>query len=782
MSNWFNALIRPDHLVGIPDRRLSAEAATSVLLDGALGLYTHLARRFEWPSPDEARHASPSFKLVSALLLQLQGSADPGMFDVLALDDTREPSERALAGALACAFHAEAGTVMRGIELLSILLASPKIEDTTRAYLQTHLSLRYMETGDWDRASGSLALSIAILNDVRAAGEESEARLTEALRAINARNEFHLRVMRSGKVVPLDGGYTTWHLARVKTLTAEALAKDVNLSFESKFQNPRRSSLRFQQYDEVEQGLWGALLRAESLADFEAINDARKNLGRYLLISSAGLKERAPNAGFLLLVRGGDAKGVAEATTTYLDRGPLHVVAHLGNEMAQRAWHPLEVAPTLKLIALAADVLEPELVPPTLQRLFDSYDAMSRPMALQSATSDVIEATAELARVASVDVQSRAALFALTLALNSSDGMALQALPAVVHAIRWVDQPDDIVDRWIAFVRESMSSHGDRRLVAESALHALLPHRTEELFEFARFVLPGSQALAAAAASTGLVSLLTEAEVAALSETLVRSLQGTQEAAARGSFSMGGGHDAAALFALVLTQRPSKPSLWDRLTAFLFNTDVSWADKRRAIEVLLDHVDKVPSNVIDQMKASFDAMTTIGKFESWLDDDSGVDHVTLRAASVLGTRTPDALLHELLRLAASGKASERIEATRTATYVDATDDAVMLSLLLLLSRDSVSLVRAHASQALLIRSWDEELRGLSLVWSRLRELLSDSGRESVLGALQGLSRSQRTLPPLDIVRQIKALATRHPSWRVRMLAEKVFVRFETPPS
>jgi hypothetical protein len=782
MSHWFDILMRPDHLVRISDRRLSAEAATSVLLDGALGLYTHLASRFEWPSPDDAQHAPPPFKLPAALLLQLQGSADPEMFDAIALDETREPPERALAGALACAFHADAGTVAQGIDLLSRLISSPEIEGAGRAYLQTHLSLRYMETGDWDHASVSLASSVAMVSDVKAAGRESEARLMGALEAINARNEFHLRAMTSGKVQSSDGGYNTEHLFRVDTLTAEALERDVSLSFEGKFENPRRSSLRFQRYDETEQALWGALLRAETLADFEAINDARKNLGRYLLISSAGIKERSPDAGFLLLVRGGDAKGVAGAATAYLDRGPLHVIVRLGNQTVQRTWYPLELIPTLKLIALAADVLEPELVPPTLQRLCDSYDALIRPMALQWATSDVIEAMAALARVAPVDMQATAATFALMLAQSTSDGMALQALPTLVHAIRWADQPDDIVDRWIAFVRGAMSSQDDRRLVAESAMYALLPRRTEELFEFARLVLSGSQALAVAAASTGLLARLTEGEVADLSDTLVQSMQGTQEAAVRGSFSMGGGHDAAALFAMVLTQRLSGPSLWYRLMAFLSNADVSWTDKRRSLEVLLDHVDKVPSDVIDQMKAGFEAMTTVGKFASWLDDADGVDSVTLRAASALKAMTTEAILYELLRLAASGKASERIEAARAAAYVDVADDGVMLSLLLLLSRDSVPVVRAHASQALLMRSWDEQLRGLSLVWARVRELLSDSGRESILGGLQGLNQSRWSQLPPDILRQVEGLAARHPSWRVRILAEKVLVRFGVGPS
>ncbi len=548
--------------------------------------------------------------------------------------------------------------------------------------------------------------------------------------------------------------------------TQGRLENDVGRSFNARFASTRTTSFQFGGEDSAERSLWGALLRSEALADFQSINRARQNLGRYILASALGVEQRSPDAGFRLLLRGRDGNGVAEAARGYIERGPIGSVARVANEIAHIEWTPLLVVPSLKFLTSAADVLDRDRLEPLLTRLCSNFDRLSRPTALARAESTLLEAPS--------DAQTIAAQFALDLAMGSEDALTLQTLRRVIYAIDWSTQPVETVDQWVHFIRSALNAGGDVQMVAESAFFNLLPIRREDLAPLTKVERAGAMTVAVSALQTSSPEDLTNEEAAAAAESLVGALEGIREAASQGSFSFGRTYDAGALLVTLLLRRPELP-YWDEVVSFVSDPNVQRADKLDALDLLVTNIESVPEDVRDALREGFDGVKSRNTSDFLPDPAPGFESILLRLGSALGTMTPSAVLQDLLVFASSANPALRVQAARAAAHVEFADDAAGLSVVLLLSRDPVPDVRAAACRALLSRRWGRPDDENALVWPRVSELLSEGGREPTLGVLLGLFEGVETRvdAPLPIKSRIRTLAAEHPSWAVRTMAGRV---------
>ena len=233
---------------------------------------------------------------------------------------------------------------------------------------------------------------------------------------------------------------------------------------------------------------------------------------------------------------------------------------------------------------------------------------------------------------------------------------------------------------------------------------------------------------------------------------------------------MGSTYDAPAILAALVVRRRDLQGYWRDVVDYVCDAAVIRADKVGILRVLADQFQRIPNDVIDSLRERFGTIRADDVKEFF--PSGGFESVWLRLASLLGALDEYQTLQELLKLASNSAPLRRQEAASAAAFVRVADEGAILTMALLLSRDSDSLVRATATRALLRRTWSgPEQR--ELVWTRVNELLSEPGRTPtagvVRGLLDGVASSEETPP--TITDRVHGLAQNHPSWLVRTTAQ-----------
>jgi hypothetical protein len=768
--SWLEPLLDPSSLVrsGRLGERSDERVGAALLLDGRFVDYMRISEQGTLPQLSESiEKETPT--LLTALVAQIVGSPSAvAQYEKLA-ESTEIPSDlRAAAAVLGGVVLADASRHAEAVALLDG--TSRNVTGLDRALLLLHMGLRSAEQADWEAA---LAATREAQAGAMAAGSDGEWQRTIGIIAEHNLAQFSFLAFGEfsfGKITPRSKSRL---LARVDQLLVEGLGKYLSQHFDGFFADPRTSSIQFQPEDPVEARLYGALLRVECLADWDLQESVRRMIGRYRLLAAAGRPERQPENGFELLRRGRDKAGIERATRIYRQVGPLQPLREVGVATALNPWSPLEEGVSLVLLRQVADVLPLDAADSAVRRIISDMDELLRPKINETNSHLVIQALASVVRVAASSSHKQAGQAVLQRLPNIEDPLMLQRLPLLIEALDWTAISTEQKREWLEFAAAHLEEDGDLSFVVHAILRELARTEQEEVLSLLTDAFRDHPNVIAG-------SLL--AEFSDPVPTNVRSflvseasaqLEQKRSEARSGSYSFGAYLDPALLLCWLILAQPSS-KYWSRLERFLLDSRVAGSDKIAVLDVLARNVDKIPRRIRRSLAGNPKAL--LGHSGPIFGAGRFSEGAVLRFLLALGALDETEALTQLLTLASSAEAAERVEAARSIPFAAEVVPAdALVTLAMGLAQDSQPLVRATAARSLAATEWPRPLRLSSLVKDRQLTLLRDQGSEAPRQLLDGLfERTQAggSIEP-DLMQAVRQLASNHLSAGVRFAAHRI---------
>lgn len=749
----------------------SLERGFAMLLDARFAEYERLAPEAGWPSIGAAVEgdASAFARLLSGLALQLSGAAEAAnRLRDLASDAGAPTAVRVVAAALGSIAFRDAGRPDIALELLvGISSDSP----AQRALLLLHQSVAERELGNAAAALDSALAAEDLLTPL-----ERPTEVESTLAAIAARNTsaFAFVAGRSDLMQRLTPRSPA--LDRIESRSQHGLSSWLDQEFDGRLQDPSQTTITFRQEDPVETPLIAALLRAEALADWYLTNDARRRLGRYQLLASVGVADRAPVPAMYLLRRSADTKGLRQALRWYVAQGPLPPVREFGDSVAVSPWGPVSLQCDLVALAETADVMSQPAANIALARLLASVGELLGGVPGARLESEVNNAIASLLPVTS-DGSSEVAGKFVALVSQSSDPLFLQSVGRVFGRIDWDQVDPAVLDEWRKYAVAHLDGASDHRFAAAELIR-VLPNRgglrlsALDAFERQPDILTAVNALA-----FGPVSKSVARRIATLARGHLREVR---ESAAQGSHGFGAFVDTPLLLTHLLMDNRGL-SGWADLVRFLLDPNVSPSRKTGPLTEVLRRPEAVPAFVHARLAAWASRPVMFNKIP--MDSIEEFKAVVLRVRFRYRAKSIDALLAELVEMATSPERAARREAALSLRFaLETAPPATLITLGLTLSRDPAWEIRGAAAGALprIAAIADEPLA--SMGWRRVAEALRDPGSQVPLWVLSGLDDSTIAAPSPEVRDLIQEISVTHLSHRVRSAASRLAVaRAATSP-
>jgi tetratricopeptide (TPR) repeat protein len=764
--SWLAAIVDPSSLIRRAQREESPppEVGLALLLDGEAQLYQMIAPRQGWPVAGESvsSRADARKRLLAAVVAHLWASGDAEeMYRRLVRVKQTEIS--ATSALLLAYLYADSGRLPRAVELLTKQAALPR-DAEQESLLRLQLSVRLAEMADYGRA-------VAECDRVVQLSKRAKPRAwSDAFRLVAVWNR-HGYLWEGGTYtnpleLPVKG--ESQLLLRPAISYSGALSNYLDTTFESSLSDPSARTVRFQPRDPVEGNLEAAVIHCELIGDWSELRRARKQLGRYLVLTRLGTPQGVPPAALELLRRAGDDKGIQLAARTIHRLGPLGPLQLATQAVIERRELGGANSPaSLRLLAVGADVLGEDGAAAGIGQLLGTRNLVSEFWA------DAPAALSGLVRAAPSGVQTEVALFLRAQAADPVNDVLAQDLAGVVGAIRW-----DAVDAserklWLSFLEEALEPSAPSHLVGVYATLALAnvePVAIEQLLTARLSQRPDLGTLALAYQSLDppplrIRSIAWEIVGPALREARAQAQRGTYEFPTI---------DIAALATAVLREEPRNATGWDELVSFLLDKSVAMSAKVRAMEALADMATSIPASARRLLKTSL--WETTGFEDPIFSRSDEFSAALLRLAGRLGATSRDQLLAALLELSGSPSLASRIAAAGAIPPLQKRiGSAVAATLALAMTRDANQDVRAAAGNAIAqLDVSDDRLLQRSLE-IRTIELLGEPGLVVPHGVLRGLHAEllrNRALPS-GVAREVEQLTKRHLSRAVRNWADEV---------
>lgn len=272
-----------------------------------------------------------------------------------------------------------------------------------------------------------------------------------------------------------------------------------------------------------------------------------------------------------------------------------------------------------------------------------------------------------------------------------------------------------------------------------------------------------------------------QSESSTLDDALVRrlvpafvSILGTAREQARSSYRTVGGIDQAEL-AVALAVRLKSAKLWKAIVDFVVDPAVNGNMKAAALERITNNLEAIPENVLYDLRIGWREFSESSRFAGLMDGEP-FRHFpeAIRFAAKSKAAPGSLLLEQITDLASDSFPRSRIEAAKSARALSMEngDAEWALSLLLQLTRDSDSVVRAEAGQSLAALSY-VECRLSALVTRRLMEMLGDPSVRLPLAIAHGLQIRVDDFPlpqGSEIHKKLVFISENHPSVIVQKAA------------
>jgi hypothetical protein len=762
-GSWLDPLLDPAPLVakatGSAD--VTARIGLALLLEAQFALYASIGHRAGWPEfgTPAGDGSSAELRLLAAVARVFADEPDAAS-ELLDLAASGEPADLSLVAAvLASVAYSLRDELRAAREILDVRLAASS-DALERRLLLTHLGLRAAEDDDVDDA-------ITKTREARGDDEPTSGneRLLWVVATLNLRS-FEQRLPPDQRTIdpydlPLRSAVPA--VSRSEMLLATGLDDYLKAEFESALVNPYARSILWRAQDPVEQGLLGALLRGECLADWNAIGFSRISLGRYRVLAGVGRSEEALAEAFDLFRRAGDDKSLGGAARMILRLGPLSTLRQVVAATVDARWTWVDTIPRLALLVNAADVLKPDEAARALKRVLEP-ECFLRNLRLAA------DAAAALLTVAPLEAHTDTARRLLDLAESHADsGAVMQSLPRTLRALRFGDLNRPTRGPWLQYVRDRLGRGGEPGLLAQAVAVLLAASEPDAIAVAAGEAFVQRPTLDTVAVFLDAdVELPPEVAEDAL-ELALESLSQIRERAARGSYGLGGVSVPLVVFELL--QSIDRPEGWQTLIDFLIDPNVDMAEKTRALDAMARPEAKIDFTAAAGLKSQLGGLTAVSVDPGASDD--AFKAAALRLALKLDAASGSDVLAELLRLSGSDKPFARIQAARTlpaATH--AIGGEVAITLALRLTDDPHPDVRAHAARALASRFAEVDEPLATVVHARLQVLLKDPGSLVPQATIAGLYDGYRAdrPPPWELALIIGQLQHEHPSHGVGQAA------------
>jgi hypothetical protein len=515
-------------------------------------------------------------------------------------------------------------------------------------------------------------------------------------------------------------------------------------------------------YDETRVGLQAATRTASYAGDSGSAAGFACDLARYDMIVATTDEDtyRALNE----LRRLGDKDAVQHAVTHVWQRGPLGALKQLARDLLdERRWSRSSCLVNLRVWAAGADLLDEADADDAIAFCLGAFGDSKHPFSARARggfhlKDELIEAIASILPAASARAQAEVAEWFMDVCCGEPiDGLREMSAPKLLSAFRWADVPDEIRRSWLKWA----AARDEADYVATVLLAGL-----SDTMETA------TEALLERAQAGNLMALIRawpeEREVppeiaTPLIERLSRHLDKRRAEMEAYTYTWEG-VDRAAHLAWLNVHCPQTAD-WDVLVRFLVSPAVAASDKTRTCRYLASPDVEIPERT---RRALADAREAL---EVGSDSFFGADDGSLRSAGLalrhkLGAVKSDRVGPEVVRLAASRSASDRMVTARTVR--DVPHAAISPHLLVALLGDDDSGVAMAAASGLARRA--SQTPDDLVLQEALISALRAPGAALAQVALGWVERNSE-LPAnvIDVIRE----CTKHASAEVRRRAAAV---------
>lgn len=765
--SWLEPMLDPSDFIRRRRgrRRTTLADGLAHLMEGRLADYVRLSKEHNLPQfgPRWDRSFAPEWGLIATVTRHLSGEPDaPPDYEEVAADRRSGSNLKTTALILAAVGWSDYGNSARAVEVLAH--ASREARGLDLCLLLLHEASHLVERGEVAAAASTLAKAESLANEL------PRTRIGIALRVVLAHNAFALgfRVGTIRDPATLPSRTQAHPLVHIDALLAEGLEHHLEAQFEAAYKDPYDRSFTWRSQDPVEAPLSGALLQSEVWADHFSLQRARKVVGRYRILSAAGVTNRQPESGFELLRRARDSKGIRKAVGLYRRVGPELPLRNLATAAASSEWLLSEEETVLELLRGVAEFLPEEVAQSLVRRLLGDEPLFAR------AAPRVLDALSQVVQVAPRKQSDLVARRTLHWVTTHPHPLVAISAGRLLRSLAWDAVSRETRRDWIQFVEQHVGESTDLGSVSESAALGLAQRAPKDISRSFVRAYRRSPNLMFAAVLADMDASLDERTLASLTVQLNDALRSARSDAHEGRYS--GLTVDVALLATWVASRTGNDATWQAIADFILDPKVAASQKASAMDSLSEAGRQVPRPIARVLEQQLKDTTAYAG--PMLGPSEAFEGARLRLGLKVGVFSEKEAVAALISMA-RGSATARVEALRTMEVVrfkDSTD--LVATLTVALAGDENQDVSAYAVRVLGILAGGASGPVQSVIRDVIETALQSPGSIVRRGALEGLYRANVNgrLLTSGVRRDVQGMAQSDLSASVRFAAHRVLQR------
>lgn len=757
-TEWLDVLIQPSDT--LRRRSIAAELrGAALLLDGQLIEYSRQQQELDLPELGELANASgsPGRHIIAAIGIQFSGETDAWRIYASILErNDLTADQRICVSILSGIALADADESARAGRVLDAAL-TVEAETAHTVLLHLHRGMRFAEA---DMVGEALSATLKAQDELQHLS--SRRKWAPTLRAIAQYNEWALSGL-SGEFVFHERRprRDSPPLSRVHLHQRAALARYLQNEYDAALRTVSQRVIGGRVEDPIDRDLYRAVLRAECLADWYELQDARQLLGRYRIKEAIGRPSRGTTRAFQLLRRARDDKGLGLAATALRTEGPIEALRDATIAFAQGHWARHEEASIAEVLAAGADLLDEDLSEKTITKVVNRVTEFHR-------REYWILVLARLANYAPVDLAVDILSLFKGVLDNSPTSYLAREVARGITELNWSRIPDEARRPWIDYLNKHFMERGDEGVISEALAETLFVIERDAVVKTVSHAVSREPRLSTTRVAINADVRLDQAAAAAATGQSLELLSQIRADAAKGKYTFFATPGAHVLAHLLITYDGTDAE-WQRLVEFLSDPVVADSSKIDALEYLSRHADDIPEEARNAFRKRLQDLEAF--HDPLMGSKEALAGAVLRLGLALSAIEEVEAFSRLVALATKESPEARRQASRGLVGVyERSPSPAVLTLALILTRDVNAAVRADAGRSLaLLDGGPEEFKSLRV--DRLLAMLRDPGVLVPLLTLRGLAEGDSRHLPREVLAEVSELANQHASETIRRAAQ-----------